>query len=156
MSERPLPAPELHRPVLHPSAHEEWFKKLPHEHRARMNREWRAGLARDCELGRNQRRVALIEGLRVGALFAIGNGFCPGDALWTYLAAFVVGLPVGLLLERLRADRLVSGLLGLASFFLHVCVSRGGPSLAAALISLLIGFMVGMISAHLGVRRELE
>lgn len=155
MSDWPRPAPELQRPALHPAAHEEWFQKLPHERRVRMNREWRAGLARDRELGRNQRRVALAEGLRIGALFALGNGFCPGDAFWTYLAAFALGVPVGVLLERLHADRLLSGLLGLALFFLYTCISRG-PSLACAFLSLVVGCMVGMISSHLGVRRELE
>jgi hypothetical protein len=156
VKEQPAPTPEIRRPVLHPAAHEEWFKKLPHERRASMNRVWRAGLARDRELGRNQRRVALGEALRVGTLFAIGNGFCPGDAGWTYAAAFAVGAAVGLVLERLRAARPLSGVLGLAAFFLYQCVSRRGASLPSLFVSLLVGLTVAMVSAHLAMRRELE
>ena len=139
-------------PVFHPAAREEWFRALPHEHRARMNREWRAGLARDRVLDHGARRETAASALRVGALFAFFNGFCPGDALVNYLGAFLAGGLLGALLERLRAARLLSAILGLAVFYLFQWFSRGGLSYFHFLVLL----PVGAISAHLGQKREFE
>lgn len=143
--------PSAHQPELHPDAHAEWFRALPHARRAQMNREWRAGLAREHELVRSETRATLESALRMGVLYAVCNGFCPGDAGVTYLGAFVVGGMLGILLERLRAARLLSALLGLAVFFVFQWLSRGGLSP----LHLFVLLPVGAISAHLGMKREL-
>src|SRR5262245_54124961 len=148
--------PETHgpvltrRPALHPEAQSEWFKALPHERRARMNREWREGLVRDRCLQQGERRRLARGSFEMALLFALANGFCPGDALWTYSAAFAVGGAVGLGLEALRAARLLSAMLGLAGFFLFQWLSRGGLSA----LHLFVLLPVGAISAYLGMRRE--
>jgi len=115
-----------------------------------MNREWRAGLARDHQLVRNETRRVLVSAWRLALLFAVANGFCPGDALGTYLGAFAVGGLLGVLLERMRAARLLSATLGLLVFFLFQWISRGGLSA----LHLFVLLPVGAISAHLGTARE--
>ena len=140
----------MNRPVLHPKAGEGWFKALPHEHRARMNREWRSGLDRDRELDRSWVRRSLKSSSQMAALFLVFDPLCSGSSWGTCLLALATGGALGMLLHELRAARFLSGILGLLCFCAFQCSSRGGFA-ANHLFWLL---PVAAISAHLGVERE--
>jgi len=73
-----------------------------------MNREWRAGLAHTRTLELAEHRRWLAGAARMAALSAIANGFCPGDTVWTYVVALLVGGVLGIVLERVHAARLLS------------------------------------------------
>lgn len=137
-------------PVLHPRAGEAWFRALPHERRARMNREWRAGLAhdRDLEHGVHERHWTCA--WKQGVVFALCDGFCPGSGAWTMLVAFVAGAVLGASLQTLRGARLLSAVLGGAGFFLFELVSRGGIGVGHFFWIVPAAYF----SSYLGIARE--
>lgn len=145
------PVKLLRRPIVHPEAGEEWFRALPHERRARMNREWRQELDHSERLRQGWVRRLLQSGGRHALVFAFFNGFCPGDALVTYASAACAGFLLGLALERLHAARGLSGIAGLLAFALFLWLSRGG--LGYAHMFWLVP--AGIASAYFGFEREL-
>lgn len=141
---------ERSKPVFHPNAGEAWFRTLPHADRARMNREWRAGLQQDERLQRASARKLLRSGARHALGFALLNGFCPGDRFATYLLAACVGMVLAVALEWLRAARLLSSALGMLVFGAFQLVTRGGLSIA------LLFWLVpaGALCTFLAIERE--
>lgn len=140
----------VRRAERHPAAGEDWFKALPHERRALMNREWRQGLARDVEIVGTERQRALRSIRRMALLYACFDLCCSGRLLATVIVAALLGGALGLLLERLNAARLLSGALGTFAFIFFEWFSRGGLSP----LHFFWFFPVGAISAYLGIERE--
>lgn len=137
-------------PVLHPEAHTEWFRALPHERRARMNREWRTELARGRGLVLDERRALWRAGLAPALAFAIFDAICPGADLGTLVLTALLGYALGLALHALRAGSILWGTAGQVVFFLLQWVTRGGLSGAH-----LFWFLpVAVTFLALGQRRE--
>jgi hypothetical protein len=137
-------------PVVHPSAGEAWFRALPHARRAQMNREWRAGLARDVRIERDVWRGHGDSAWKQGVVFALCDGFCALSSLATMTVALLAGAALGVLLHALSAKRLSSAALGGGAFLVFELVSRG---------ALYIGIFFWIVpaayfSSYLGIARE--
>lgn len=141
---------ESRKPVLHPEAGEAWFRALPHERRARMNREWREGLGRTEHLQRTRTKKLLRAGLVHALGFAVINGFCIGDGGATYFVAACAGMVLGMVLEWLRVARLLSAVTGMAVFGLFLLLTRGGLSV----LHFFWFVLAGGFCSYLGIERE--
>lgn len=138
------------QPRFHPHAGEAWFRALPHQERARFNREWREGEARGRELELRQVRGVLRSALPQVLIFVILNGFCPGDTGASYIVSLVVGAVLGLVLGATRADRLSSAMAGGLVFLVLQLATRGGLSFA----HLFWIFPASAFSMLYGIERE--
>jgi hypothetical protein len=137
-------------PALHPSAGEAWFRALPHARRARMNREWRAGLADDVRRERNVLRGYGESAWKQGVVFALCDGFCAHGSLATMTLAVLAGAALGLVLHAVRAKRLSSAALGGVAFLVFELVSRGAlyPGIFFWIVP------AAYFSSYLGIARE--
>jgi hypothetical protein len=133
-----------------PLEREAWFRELPAERRAAFTLAWRSGLERGGELMRLERRRALVEHAKMAGLFALGDLVAPRGDAWSLLWALVVGSGVSLVLERLDAGRLSSGVIGMSAFFLLQWIERGGLSA----LHMLLFFPFGCACAYRGWQRE--
>jgi len=138
------------RAVLHPEAGAEWFKALPHERRARMNREWREALERDRALLTHARRRPWTGAWKQAVVFGLFDALCPLSDVGTIAAAVLGGAVLGALLNAFRADRLASAVAGGFAFVLFELLSRGGIT-AAHLFWIM---PATAFSAYLGLERE--
>jgi len=137
-------------PVPHPAAGETWFRKLPPEQQVRMASQHRAGLARDVELEALEKRRTLLESLRMGAVFTIGDVLAPGGGWACATLALLLGTLVGFLLTRIDGKRLLSAVIGGSSFFVFEWMTRGG--LAGA--HLFLCYPITALCALIGWARE--
>ena len=101
---------------------------MPGEHRDRLNREWREGLARDVSLVRRAREDVAREAVEHAGVFLIFDLFCPGNNAWTLVAAIVVGALAGACCRKLQAAQPLSATIGGGSFFVLQWITRGGIS----------------------------
>ena len=133
-----------------PREEQDWFKRLPARVREEIVRDWRANEARYVELERHARRRVLHAIARMSALFAIADVACPETSLASFVTSLATGAVLGLAGERLDADRLVTGSVGLASFIALQWITRSGLSA----LHMLIFFPFGAMCAYLGYLRE--
>lgn len=137
-------------PPEHPRAGEAWFRNLPQALREQFVGEWRSGLARDVELVALERRRALRESIEMAALFALGDVVCPGGGLASGLIAAALGALLGLVCNRLDAERLLSATIGSVAFLALQWSTRDGLSP----MHMLVSFPFGCACAYLGYKRE--
>jgi hypothetical protein len=115
-------------PPPHPRAGEEWFEALPAEKRAEFVAEWHASLARDAELARREVHGVRREALVSAGLMVFADLAAPRCTLLSFAGALVLGAAVAALLEKLRAERFLSGSIALALFLAWQYATRGGLS----------------------------
>ena len=128
-----------------------WFEALPAERRRAMRRAHVDELRRDDQLARNHRRRRFRDVLQMTALFLVADQlFAPHASLGSGLASVAVGALLGLLGSLVHADRILTGFVGGAAFFLVQLVSRGGLTG----MHMFLFFPVGALCMYLGYRRE--
>jgi hypothetical protein len=127
-----------------------WFEALPAERRAEFERSHREGLRRDDLLARQSRRRVARDVLQTTLLFLVADQVAPHASAGSVLAALVSGVALGLVCLALNADRVLTGALGCAAFFLLQWLSRGGLTG----LHLFLFMPVGAVCVYLGWRRE--
>ena len=137
--------------VPFPHAGKPWFEALPAERREEIERSFRAELWKDCDLVENQRRHVYVDVGLASALFLVFDQlFAPHATAASGCLALVVGALVGLLCAAIHANRLLSGVIGLAAFFLVQVLSRGGLSA----LHMFVFYPFGALCMLLGYKRE--
>ena len=137
--------------VPFPHTGKPWFEALPVERREEMERSFREDLRRYCDLVQRQRRHAYVDIGLASALFLVFDQFfAPHATGASGVFAVAVGAAVGFLCVLIHANRLLSGAVGLAAFFLVQVLSRGGLTG----LHMIIFYPFAALCMLLGYKRE--